>query len=150
MPDTRSDRTAMLEEIMNAINNRFEQSRRYREYRIHDGDAGITFLADGQYYWVQGSVFNDGLHLFGDNSDVLQDEVFTGYIAALAVPMAVKVLADDIAEWCEANAQEIASPYKSESFGGYSYSFKDGGGSDGGSYSWKDQFRARLNAWRKL
>ena len=95
-------------------------------------------------------MFNDGLHLFGDAADVLQDEVFTGYIAPLAVPTAVKVLADDIAGWCEDNAQAIASPYKSESFGGYSYSLKDGGGSDGGTYSWKDQFRSRLNAWRKI
>lgn len=94
---------------------------------------------------MTGSVFSDGLHRWPCNG--LTDEEFVGTVWALAVPQAVVDLADEIAAWQAEHAKELDSPYASESFGGYSYTRVGG---DGSPITWRQQFKARLDPWRKL
>ena len=98
----------------------------------------------GQYFWIRGSVFNDGLHVYPAAD--LTDEDFDGVIIAMAVPRALIALSDEIKAWVDKNGQE--SPYTSESFGGYSYSKATN--AQGLAVGWRDVFRARLNPWRKI
>ena len=112
------------------------------------------FLKPNQYYRIIGSVFNDGVHKYGDTKDVLTDEAFNGAVWALAIPKEVVQLADEIKAWralYEATDSQAMSPYVSESFGGYSYS-KGAGNSTGSpnASSWIGVFKPRLNMWRKI
>lgn len=113
------------------------------------GIVGLTFLQPNQYYRVVGSVFNDGVWKYG--TDVLTDETFTGSIWEMAVPKDFADLCKEIADWTEANAGSISSPYQSESFGGYSYTLKAGGGASGdAAFGWQNQFAGKLSRWRRL
>lgn len=143
----------MLTELCAELKNYF---LRDRDADIHDGGYTISgggivlpFLIEGQYFRIVGSVLNDGVYQYPAVG--LSDETFTGAVWAMAVPPAVVALAAEIEEWNEKNAEALASPYTSESFGGYSYSKASGGSSgSGGAYSWKDQFASRLSKWRRL
>ena len=125
---------------------------------IHNGTFTISegsleplpFLQNDQYFRIVGSVFNDGVYQYPATE--LKDETFTGSIWAMAVPPAVIALSDEIDDWVQANADTLASPYQSESFGGYSYSKASGGsaGGTGGAYGWKDQFASKMARWRRL
>ncbi len=116
-------------------------------YTIENGSLSLPFLIDGQYFRIVGSVLNDGVYQYGDLD--LRDETFTGAIWAMRVPPSVIELANEIDEWIVKNQDVVNSPLQSESWGGYSYSLKSGGG-DTGSLSWKSVFGSRLNRWRKL
>lgn len=139
----------MLEELLRALRNRFVRGKATGRVRVEGGalvpPAGLA-LADGQYYRVQGSVFNDGLHQWPACD--LTDEEFVGTVWALAVPQAVLDLADEIEAWRAEHESELDGPYQSESFGGYSYTRVMG--ADGRPLTWRDQFRARMDPWRKL
>ena len=116
-------------------------------FTIKDGGITLPFLADGQYFRICGSVFNDGLHQY--NVLDLTDETFTGTIWALAIPKAVIELADEIGKWQEKNGEAASSPFSSESFGGYSYS-KSTDAETGGAVTWQSAFKQQLSAWRKI
>ena len=116
-------------------------------FTIKDGGITLPFLADGQYFRICGSVFNDGLHQY--NVLNLTDETFTGTIWALAIPKAVIELADEIQKWQDKNADALSSPYSSESFGGYSYS-KETDTKTGRAVTWQSKFENQLSAWRKI
>lgn len=141
----------MLERVLRYINNRFEYADEPigGKFTIKNGELALDLL-DKQYFWVENSVFNDGLHQYP--ADDLKDETFEGKIIPLAIPQAVIELAKEIEDWCYANKDMLDSPLQSESFGGYSYTkASGGGGSDNSSgYSWQDQFASRLVHWRKL
>ncbi len=138
----------MLEQVLLSLRNWFVADKRTGRVRIEGGclvpPAGLD-LKEGQYYRVQGSVFNDGLHQWPACD--LTDEEFVGTVWALAVPQAVLDLADEVAAWQQEHAKELDSPYASESFGGYSYTRVGG---DGSPITWRQQFKARLDPWRKL
>ena len=116
-------------------------------FTIKDGGIALPFLANGQYFRICGSVFNDGLHQYPATD--LVDEEFSGAIWALAIPPAVVDLADEIGAWQEKNGEASASPYQSESFGGYSYS-KATDSASGGAVTWQSVFKRQLSAWRKI
>ena len=116
-------------------------------FTIEDGGITLPFLANGQYFRICGSVFNDGLHQYPE--DDLVDETFNGTIWALAIPKAVIDLADEIQNWQEKNGEASVSPYQSESFGGYSYS-KATDAETGGAVTWQSAFKKQLSAWRKI
>ena len=139
----------MLEQVLMNIRNWFTVDGGIYSgtFTIKDGGITLPFLADGQYFRICGSVFNDGLHQYPATD--LVDEEFSGAIWALAIPPAVVDLADEIGAWQEKNGEASASPYQSESFGGYSYS-KATDSASGGSVTWQSAFRSRLNAYRKL
>ena len=135
---------AMIDEICASLHNYFAMDIVPGEYTVNDGEITLPFLAAGQFFRVVGSVFCDGVYRYGDKLPA--DETFDGAIWALAIPPALEAIAAEIAEWKAKNADVLASPYQSESFGGYSYS--KGTGSD--SASWQGAFASRLNRWRKI
>lgn len=104
-------------------------------------------LAEGQYFRIIGSVFNDGV--WHNPTSDLVDEVFDGAVWAMAVPPDVVSLADEITAWETKYRDAAESPYQSESFGGYTYT-KAAADTAGGGLSWTTVFRSRLNRWRKL
>ena len=139
----------MLEQVLMNIRNWFTVDGGIHSgtFTIEDGGITLPFLADGQYFRICGSVFNDGLHQY--NVLDLTDETFTGTIWALAIPKAVIELADEIGKWQEKNGEAASSPFSSESFGGYSYS-KSTDAETGGAVTWQSAFKQQLSAWRKI
>ena len=139
----------MLEQVLMHLKNWFLVPGGIHEgtYTIEDGGIALPFLANGQYFRICGSVFNDGLHQYPASD--LKVETFEGAVWALAVPQAVIELAAEIEAWETKNGDAAKSPFASESFGGYSYS-KATDSASGGAVTWQSAFRSRLNAWRKL
>lgn len=146
----------MLTELCAELRNYFLRDAakdiHYNTYTIADGSMeSLPFLQNGQYFRIVGSVFNDGVYQYPVAG--LADETFKGSIWAMAVPPAVIALAAEIDAWNAKNADALASPFTSESFGGYSYSKSTGstgGNGSGGAYSWQNQFASRLAKWRRL
>ena len=138
----------MLEQVLLSLRNWFVADKRTGRVRIEGGrlvpPTGLD-LKEGQYIRITGSTLNDGLHSWPYNG--LTDEEFVGTVWALAIPRAVVDLAGEIAAWQTEHANELGSPYASESFGGYSYTRVGG---DGSPITWRQQFKARLDPWRKL
>lgn len=134
----------MIDAICASLRNYFVVEIVDGEYTVTDGGITLPFLAAGQFFRVVGSVFCDGVYRCGDKLPA--DETFDGAIWAMAIPPALEAIAAEIEEWKAKNADVLASPCQSESFGGYSYS--KGTGSD--SASWQGAFASRLNRWRKI
>ena len=118
--------------------------------RLKTGDK-ITLL-DGQFYRIEGSVFNNGVHQYG--SDDLIDESFEGSVRAMAVPPAVIALLGKMNDWEDKYAEKVMSPYSSEDISGvYSYTKAQGGSVNNGGSSGItafDMFARELNKWRKI
>lgn len=148
----------MLERLLEYLHNWFVRERKEGEYTIEGGKIVLPFLVNGQYFRILGSALNDGLYIYGDtikNPDYydaeLQDEAFNGAVWALGVPKGVITLAKDIDEWQAKYGAVVASPYYSESFGGYSYSKGAPGSSASGvAGGWEAAFASRLDQYRKL
>lgn len=139
----------MLEQVLMNIRNWFTVDGGIHSgtFTIKDGGIALPFLANGQYFRIIGSVFNDGLHQYPAAD--LVDEEFSGAIWALAIPKAVIDLANEIQKWQGKNGEASVSPYQSESFGGYSYS-KATDAETGGAVTWQSAFKRQLSAWRKI
>lgn len=141
----------MLTELCGALRNWFETDRINGVYTVENGSIALPFLQEGQFFRVIGSVFNDGVHQYPDFG--MHDETFEGSIWPMSVPPAVLILDKDIEVWQEKNGEAAASPFTSESFGGYSYSKSSGGVSSSGNVgaiTWQSTFKARLKQWRKI
>ena len=108
----------------------------------------VPFLKNGQYYRIVGSVLNDGVYKHGTDDLQLVDEEFYGAVWSMRVPKDFVQLVTEIDAWNTANAAALSGPYSSESFGGYSYSKATSEG--GGAYTWKDQFKGKLNGYRRM
>lgn len=141
----------MLEAVLLHLKNWFLVPNGVHEgtYTIENGALAVDFLQNGQYYRICGSVFNDGLHKYGDSEDQLTNETFTGTIWALAVPKRLVELSEEIQDWQTQNGKASQSPFTSESFGGYSYS-KATDAKTGGAVTWQAAFRQELNEYRKV
>ena len=126
----------MLEAVLTHLKNWFVVPRGVHEgiYTIENGSLKLPFLQNGQYYRICGSVFNE--------------ETFTGTVWALAIPKAIVELSAKIEEWQTKNGDAVASPYSSESFGGYSYT-KATDSATGATATWETVFRSQLNPYRK-
>ena len=138
----------MLTEICAYLKNYFikpDEDIHAGTYTIEGGSIDLPFLLDGQYFRIVGSALNDGVWQYPASQ--LSDEVFMGAVWAMRVPPSLIALAAEIEDWQSANAKAINIPYQSESFGGYAYSKPSG---SSGSFSWADQFAARLNPYRRL
>lgn len=144
----------MLTQICAELKNYFssDNDKLIGDFTIQNGEIIPSIsIQDGQYFRIVGSVFNDGVHKYGDESDVLKDEAeFHGAVWLMRVPQDVIDLAEEIEAWQTKNADALASPYTSESFGGYSYTKANGGNAGSGAYSWRDAFASRLNPYRKI
>ena len=138
----------MLTEICAELRNYFEvpNGRHFGKFTIRGGSiAQLDFLQDGQYFRIIGSVFNDGVHQYPAFD--LTGEVIKGAVWAMAVPPTLIALAAEIEEYNKSDAGK-ASPYTSESFGGYSYTKATD--ANGAPIGWRKAFASRLNRWRKL
>lgn len=135
----------MLEAILRHLNNYFIADVREGDYAVEGGNIALPFLADGQYFFIRDSIFNDGLHRYPALD--LVDEEFYGVIWCLAIPQTIINLADEIEAWQTKNSEIINSPYTSESFGGYSYT--KASGDNGAAVSWQSVFADRLTPYRK-
>ena len=139
----------MLTELCGVLRNWFETDRIDGTYTVESGGIALPFLQEGQFFRIVGSVFNDGVHQYPACG--LMDETFDGSVWPMAIPPAVLALDADIEAWQVKNGEEAASPFTSESFGGYSYS-KGANGSTAasGAVTWQTTFKARMNQWRKI
>ena len=139
----------MLTELCGVLRNWFETDRISGTYTVENGSITLPFLQNGQFFRVVGSVFNDGVHQYPDYA--MTDETFDGSIWPMSVPPALLCLGEEIKAWQEKNGDIAASPYTSESFGGYSYSKSTSGSANGaGMVTWQSVFKSRLNQWRKI
>ena len=141
----------MLTELCGALRNWFETDRISGVYTVENGSITLPFLQEGQFFRVVGSVFNDGVHQYPDYG--MADETFDGSVWPMAVPPAVLTLCGDIEAWQTKHGDAAASPFMSESFGGYSYSKASTGAANGGTgavMTWQSAFKARMRQWRKL
>ena len=100
------------------------------------------------YYLIEGSRRNNGIHVYGDAD--LRNETYTGIVTEICVPPEVLAILEEINTWQEKNAEAVQSPYQSESFGGYSYTKASSSSASGESTSWKTVFAPRLRIWRKI
>lgn len=142
----------MIGEVCAAARNYFVYNSadiHYQHYTVNNGEIEpLAFIKDGQYYRIVGSTFNDGVYKHGTDDMALTDEEFDGSVWAMHVPPAFVELCDEIEAWREKHKSVLDSPYQSESFGGYSYSKSSG--RYGGTVTWEDQFRSRINQYRRL
>lgn len=138
----------MLETVLIHLKNWFVVPCGVHEgiFTIENGSLELPFLQDGQHYRICGSVFNDGLHQYGVSD--LQNETFSGTVWALAIPKAVVELSAKVEEWQSKNGEAVATPFTSESFGGYSYT-KATDSKTGATATWETVFRSQLNPYRK-
>ena len=142
----------MIDQICAEVKNYFVQ----RDVDIHAGNytiengelSPIPFVRVGQYYRIVGSALNDGVYQRGVDDQSLEAEEFFGTVWSMRVPKDFLALCANIESWQAANAEALSGPYQSESFAGYSYS--KGTSANGGAWTWRDQFRNKLNAYRKL
>lgn len=144
----------MLERVLSYIHNWFtedsvgnEYPRWHGEFTIADGELELPLL-EGQYFRIIGSVLNDGLHKYP--ADDLKDETFNGSVLSCVIPKAVILIADEIEAWNDQYGDQAASPYVSESFGGYSYTKSSGGSNSQSIKGWQDAFGASLIPWKKV
>ena len=142
----------MLTEICAEIHNYFCKPEDIQSgtFAVSNGSIEpLSFLQDGQYFRIVGSVFNDGVWQYGAENQTLTDETFEGYIWPMSIPKAVLDLNDEIEAWITEYGDKVNSPFQSESFGGYSY-VKTVAGSRKLMYSWQDQFGPKLKHWKKV
>ena len=130
-------------------------------YTIAGGQISPSFGAeDGDRFWICGSRRNDGVYTYhangikndDDNKAAgLRDETFAGTIRVCSVPPALLALSGEISTWVATYSAKLSGPFESESFNGYSYKLKAGGGNGGnGPFTWMDQFKTRLDPYRRL
>ena len=154
MPLTMTELCLHLKNWFNRKPNGEDLPKLTGTFTIQNGKLQSDKIAEGQYFWILGSIFNEGVH---NTDETLTDEIFDGAVWLMAVPAEVTNLFDEINAW-QAKYGGIdsaaMSPYNSESFGGYSYSKSGGGassgGASGGAGTWQSVFASRLNVWRKI
>lgn len=150
-----------LTNICREVNNYFEASKYFGDFKITDKVIDLSELVadaslqEGQYFRIVGSTFNDGVYQFkeGQIEELAQDETFNGAVWALKIPREFLELAEEIQAWNAkyANNEQVNSPFTSESFGGYSYSKGNLNSNNGNDFgTWQNQFKSRLNSWRKI
>lgn len=137
----------MLTELCQELKNWFTIDKFKGRFKIQNGvlTPSVDLIAN-QYYRIIGSRLNDGVHKYGDVSDVLADEPeFDGFVWTMGVPKAVIDLDAKVEEFITSSP---ITPYTSESFGGYSY--EKGTTETGAGITWKEAFASELNRWRKI
>lgn len=126
--------------------DKFVRKHKVGRFEIVDGSISLPFLQEGQYFLVVGSVFNDGLYVYGQDY-LHKDETFYGEVVSMAIPFELIELAEEIKNWQNEYGVKNNTPFTSESFNGYSYSKATN--SNGTAITWKDAFSARLNVWKR-
>ena len=143
-----------IDDICAECRNYFVMEKVFGTFTISDGIISpLDFVQDDQYFRILNSAFNDGVYKNNaDDLSGLQNETFDGAVWVMAVPKKLLELAREMNEWQDRYGEVLASPYTSESFGGYSYSKAVSYSNTDGSSSadWRTAFKSNLNRWRKL
>lgn len=146
----------MLERVLAYLSNWFKADEARGRFVVEGGSITVPdgFLQNGQRFRVLGSVFNDGLWEYPASG--MSDEAFTGQVWALAVPADLLKLVSEIERWqadfeayCDAVSNADAA-YKSESFGGYTYTKDDVPSKAEQAAMWQKAYGPMLRRWRKL
>lgn len=119
-------------------------------YTIENGSITLPFLADGQYFRIFGSRFNNGVHQYPTTD--LKDETFDGVIWEMRPPAEFLELVSEIGDWMEKYGDTMRNPYQSEDvIGVYRYT-KMTSGKVTGDYiaTWQNVYKDQLKEWRKL
>ena len=149
----------MLTEVCHEVNNYFRRDALRKTFSIENNIInGIPedFLQTDQYFLIEGSIFNDGVHKKSAQLILKNEREFSGCITALAIPQEFVDLASEISSWEDKYGgvdSASLSPFSSESFGGYSYSKSSAGSTADGSSdgaNWKSVFASRLAKWRRV
>lgn len=116
-------------------------------------------LKNGQRFMIVGSDLNDGIYTYYDEAIMndddsvqaeLVDEVFSGSIAAMAVPKAFLDAVHEADEWKAANKAALDNPYTSESVQGvYSYTKNSALSDDTNALGLPAHLSASFERWRK-
>lgn len=137
------DERVSLFELLTYLRNYFPGRKwGFSDYAISGGEIVLNDMWDGDFYLIEGSRRNDGIHVYGDHD--LLPEAFSGTVTELKIDNRLLKKWKEINSWCRENDKLIRSPYQSESFGGYSYS------KTSATTSWKTVFADDLKPWRKL
>ena len=148
----------MMTELCLYLNNWFfyDQPQYFGSFKVEDGrliflDGDMGILSN-QYYRIEGSVFNNGVHKHG--SEHLIDETFNGSVRLMAVPKDVETLATEISDWQKkyggADSMNM-SPFQSESLGPYAYTKGSVGSKSSSSVpTWQSVYADRLRRYKKL
>lgn len=134
------------QDVIETIHANFARDTRYGEFSVTGGSISGAEIPDGAYFWVSGSLFNDGLHLAPATD--LVDEEFEGDVSVLAIPKTFIKVVEDMEAWAKAHPADRGG-YTSESFGGYSYSLPTNS-QTGQAATVYDVFRSKLTKWRRL
>lgn len=121
--------------IWNTFN--FEEDVVANQTNILDG------LAPHQYYKIEGSIFNDGVH---EAVESLTPEKFYGKVQPMRVPKVFVELAKKITAYDE--KLPSGGVYVSQSFNGWSGTMATG--TDGLPADGCTRYRREINQWRKL
>lgn len=145
----------MLEAVLMHMNNWFDRDGR-RYWHVESGELSIEggsllgaggWLAEGQYFRIEGSRLNDGLHQHP--ADDLHDEVFEGRAYELRIPAAVVELAERIGEWEQANGEASRGLYASQSVPTLSVTMREDIAAPNGLTGWQAAFAGELKRWKK-
>lgn len=141
--------TETLDELCRELRNWFFVDEIDGDYSVSAGSLSPDLgLLPGQYYYISGSIFNDGVHCHPDVD--LVDENFHGSVLPMAVPRGFIALAGEIEKY-RARLDEIGAAdtgYKSESFGGYSYTLSTDAPAD--VVELRDRIINGKRKWRRI
>lgn len=129
--------------VMRRVRNFFERESIEGTFTIAGGV--LAPIPDAPYIAVSGSSWHDGVFPVGELPDDKPDETFDGNVWGLHPP-------DDFLAMCEAiKAYDEKNPvgaYQSESFGQYSYTRGNVGGTAGNG--WEAAFACQLSPYRRM
>lgn len=149
----------MLEQVLCHIHNWFVRDTiTAKGCVIANGELPASIAQDllpQQWYRIEGSYLNDGLHQHP--AEDLEDETFDATVSLLAIPRPLLNVVEQICQWVadteDGDRASRKAKFQSESFGGYTYSIKADSRANSGSEGltgWQAAFRTDLNPWRKI
>ena len=149
----------MVPDVCRYLNNDFTdpQAAIEGEFTIAGGALTPPGVAEGQYFRLEGSLYNDGIYRCP--AEGLTDETFAGTVWPMRVPRAVRELAEEISAWVVKYEAAAMSPYAEERLGDYAYkkaqTVRQASSGRGAVWQteqpvWPRVFGYRLRRWRKI
>lgn len=131
--------TETVAAVMRHCNNYFEREKVEGDFVI-DGDGVLSPDLDAPYIAIKGSRYHDGVHAAGNVPSGPQ-ELFHGEVYGLCPPPAFIALCGEIKGF---EGKHPTGAPVSESFGGYSVSYRDG------AETWQGAFAQRLRPYMRM
>lgn len=115
--------TVSLEEMMWDHRNFFPGEHwSCTKHPIQSGSIQLPGLEVGDYYMIEGSKRNNGLHIHGESD--LVGETLTGCVTECRIPKDFIKWNEQVNVWFKEEYPKIYSVFESESYGGYAYKLK--------------------------